>query len=101
MRCVIDDLKIGDRCNFEYEINATKKGNFAKLVDYEVLEGVSVDSLKANFAATGAYAIVEISPLDENKDVSVTAYSEKQMNMYVILYMMQHLQAHRRKVPAD
>ena len=53
----------------------------SELVDYEVLEGVSVDSLKANFAATGAYAIVEISPLDENKDVSVTAYSEKQMNM--------------------
>ena len=49
----------------------------SELVDYEVLEGVSVDSLKANFAATGAYAIVEISPLDENKDVSVTAYSEK------------------------
>lgn len=52
-----------------------------ELVDYEVVEGVSIDSLKANFAATGAYAIVEISPLDENKDVTITAYSAKQMNM--------------------
>ena len=53
----------------------------SELVDYEVSEGVSLDSLKANFSATGAYAIVEISPLDENKNVKITAYSEKQMNM--------------------
>ncbi|MBQ2242864.1 MAG: ABC transporter permease [Bacteroidales bacterium] len=52
-----------------------------EIVDYEVLQGVSVDSLKANFEATGAYAIVEISQLDENKNVSITAYSAKQMNM--------------------
>ena len=52
-----------------------------EIVDYEVLQGVSVDSLKANFEATGSYAIVEISQLDENKNVSITAYSAKQMNM--------------------
>ena len=52
-----------------------------EIVDYEVLQGVSIDSLKANFEATGAYAIVEISQLDENKNVSITAYSAKQMNM--------------------
>ncbi len=53
----------------------------SELVDYEVKDGVSLDSLKAHFSATGAYAIVEISPLDENKNVKITAYSEKQMNM--------------------
>ena len=52
-----------------------------ELVDYEVMEGVSVDSLKSHFASTGAYALVEISPLDENKNVKITAYSAKQMNM--------------------
>ena len=52
-----------------------------ELVDYEVMEGVSVDSLKKNLSSFGAYAIVEISPLNETKDVSITAYSEKQMNM--------------------
>lgn len=41
----IDDLKIGDRCNFEYEINATKKGNFAKLVDVEVVGHVDLTVL--------------------------------------------------------
>ena len=43
----IDDLKIGDRCNFEYEINATKKGNFAKLVDVEVVGHVDLNVLAA------------------------------------------------------
>lgn len=43
----IDDLKIGDRCIFEYEINATKKGNFAKLVDVEVVGHVDLDALLA------------------------------------------------------
>ncbi len=50
-------------------------------VDFEVVEGVSIESLKADFASTGAYALVEISPLDENNNISITAYSEKQMNM--------------------
>ena len=39
----IDYLKIGDRCNFEYEINATKKGNFAKLVDVEPIGHVDLE----------------------------------------------------------
>ena len=43
----IDDLKIGDRCNFEYEINATKKGNFAKLADVEKVGHVDLDALFA------------------------------------------------------
>ena len=43
----IDDLKIGDRANFEYEINATKKGNFAKLVDVEVVGHVDLAVLAA------------------------------------------------------
>lgn len=50
-------------------------------VDFEVVEGVSIESLKADFASTGAYALVEISPLDENNNISIIAYSEKQMNM--------------------
>ena len=41
----IDDLKIGDRCNFEYEINATKKGNFAKLIDVEVMGHLDLNVL--------------------------------------------------------
>lgn len=41
----IDDLKVGDRCNFEYEINATKKGNFAKLADVERVGHVDLDAL--------------------------------------------------------
>ena len=43
----IDDLAVGDRCNFEYEINATKKGNFAKLADVEVVGHVDFDALFA------------------------------------------------------
>ena len=41
----IDDLKIGDRCNFEYEINQTKKGNFAKLIDVEPLGHIDINAL--------------------------------------------------------
>lgn len=43
----INDLKVGDRCSFEYEINATKKGNFAKLVDVEVLGHIDLDAVLA------------------------------------------------------
>ena len=43
----IDDLKVGDRCSFEYEINATKKGNFAKLVDAVKIGHVDLDALLA------------------------------------------------------
>ena len=43
----IDDLKIGDRCNFEYEVNVTKKGNFAKLADVEKVGHVDLDALFA------------------------------------------------------
>lgn len=29
----IDDLRVGDLCDFEYEINTTAKGTFARLSD--------------------------------------------------------------------
>lgn len=43
----IDDLKIGDRCNFEYDINQTKKGNFAKLADVEPIGHIDLESFLA------------------------------------------------------
>ena len=41
----IDYLKVGDRCNFEYEVNSTKRGNFAKLVDVEPLGHIDLDAV--------------------------------------------------------
>ena len=43
----IDDLKVGDVCNFEYEINATKKGNFAKLCDVAPTGHLDLDAVLA------------------------------------------------------
>lgn len=44
-------------------------------------QGVTLLSLKENFKNLDVFAVVGISPLDSNRNVSVTAYSEKQINM--------------------
>lgn len=51
------------------------------LIDYEIVEGKDPEELKKSFDSLDAYALVIISPLDEKNNVSVTAYSSKQMNM--------------------
>ena len=43
----ISDLAVGDRCNFEYEINVTSKGKTAKLVDVEPLGHIDLDAVLA------------------------------------------------------
>lgn len=48
---------------------------------FEQVEGETLASLKENFKTLDAFAILGITPLDSNKNVSITAYSEKQMNM--------------------
>lgn len=47
----------------------------------QAAEGETLLSMKDNFNDLGVFAVVGISPLDSNKNVSVTAYSEKQINM--------------------
>ena len=41
----------------------------------------SLVSLKENFKDSGLFAIIGISPLDSNKNLTITAYSEKQLNI--------------------
>lgn len=38
----IDDFQIGDYCEFEYEINNTSKGTFARLSDIKRLSRMSI-----------------------------------------------------------
>lgn len=42
---------------------------------------VNVDSVKKNFASYNIYALVEISPADSNLNLSVSAVSNKQLNI--------------------
>lgn len=51
------------------------------VINYEVVEGKDPEEMKKNFDSLDAYALVVISSLDEKNNVSVTAYSSKQMNM--------------------
>lgn len=50
-------------------------------VTFEEVQGEPADSLKKNFKEKGMYAVVVVSPLDSSKNLSITAYSEKQINM--------------------
>ena len=38
----------------------------SETIEYQVVEGVSIDSLKTNFSSLGVYALVDISPLYAN-----------------------------------
>ena len=44
-------------------------------------DGENINSLKENFKELGVFTVVGISPLDSNKNVTVTAYSGKQINV--------------------
>lgn len=50
-------------------------------INYVISPSSDVEEVKKNFADTDAYALVVISPLDEDNNVSVTAYSTKEMNI--------------------
>ncbi len=52
-----------------------------QIIYEEASEGETLLSMKENLKDLGLFAVVGISPLDSNKNVSVTAYSEKQINM--------------------
>lgn len=51
-------------------------------VTYEMVsDGRSIDALKENFDNLDCYAVVGISPLDENGNVSVVSYSKEPLNV--------------------
>ncbi|MEF9931618.1 MAG: ABC transporter permease [Bacteroidales bacterium] len=52
-----------------------------KEVSFQQVTTQSIDSLKKNFKELDVYAILEISQLDSSKNLSITAYSEKQVNI--------------------
>lgn len=49
-------------------------------VTFQQLENQNIDSLKKNFKKMDLYAVVTISPLDSSKNISIAAYSDKQLN---------------------
>ncbi len=44
-------------------------------------EGKSLADLKENFKDLGVLAVIGVTPLDSNKNVAITLYSEKQLNI--------------------
>lgn len=50
-------------------------------LSYQLADGKDVDELKKNFKDLDAYALMVVSNLNENKDVNLTIYSEKQLNI--------------------
>lgn len=52
-----------------------------EIIYEQASQGETLLSLKENFKNLDVFAVVGISPLDSNRNVSVTAYSEKQINM--------------------
>jgi ABC-2 type transport system permease protein len=48
---------------------------------YEFDANADIDKIKKNFDKEGIYALVEISTLDSNSNVTVAAFSTKQLNM--------------------
>jgi ABC-2 type transport system permease protein len=61
-------------------------GNTENII-FHFRPGVSPDSLKQQFEKEGWYAVVTVSPLDENKQVAVGIYAFKQINMDVQKYV--------------
>jgi len=53
----------------------------SKEYSYEFNANANIDALKKDFANSGYYAMVEVSPLDSNLNVAVTALSTKQLNI--------------------
>lgn len=54
-----------------------------EIIYEEAAPGETLASMKERFKELDVFAVVGISPLDSNKNVSVTAYSEKQINMEI------------------
>lgn len=53
-------------------------------IDFEIAqEGANLESLTANMDEADIYAILEVSPLDSANNLSLTAYSKKQINANV------------------
>ncbi len=50
-------------------------------LEFTLEEDMTVDNLKKNFDELDYFAVVEISPMDSLKNVSVSTYSKKQLNM--------------------
>ncbi len=55
--------------------------NSEEFVFEPAAEGETIESLKSDFGNLGVFAIVGITPLDSNKNLSITTYSEKQLNI--------------------
>lgn len=51
-----------------------------KEVVFEPLQETSVEEVKKNFKEMGLYAVVTVSALDSAKNITLSAYSEKQIN---------------------
>lgn len=49
-------------------------------VEYQFVEGYSLDELKSRFDALNCYAVIGISALDSNKNVSIVSYSKEPLN---------------------
>lgn len=54
-----------------------------QFIDYIISDNHDVDLLKSNFDSLGVDALAVVSALDENNNVSLTAYSNKQLNVDV------------------
>ncbi|MEG0517944.1 MAG: ABC transporter permease [Bacteroidales bacterium] len=50
-------------------------------VTFQKIENESIDSLKKNYKNMDLYAVVAISPLDSSKNLTIAAYSQKQLNV--------------------
>lgn len=50
-------------------------------VTFQKIENESIDSLKKNYKTMDLYAVVAISPLDSSKNLTIAAYSQKQLNV--------------------
>lgn len=51
-----------------------------KEVIFEPFQGTDIEEAKKNFKEQGLYAVLTVSPLDTAKNITLAAYSEKQIN---------------------
>ncbi len=43
----VDDVKVGDVCFFDYDVQSTRSGTFARLVDVDVIGRIDMDAFTA------------------------------------------------------
>lgn len=53
----------------------------SQIIFQQASEDETLANLKENFSDSGAYAVIGITPLDSNRNLSITAYSERSLNM--------------------